>query len=71
MCANDLLTEIPSPDGALKAVVFQRDCGATTSFSTQISILWTNRPLPNETGNLFVADTDHGKAPRGQVLAPK
>jgi hypothetical protein len=32
---------MPSPDGRRDAVMFQRDCGATTGFSTQISILDT------------------------------
>ena len=65
MCANKFLSEIPSPDGALKAVVFQRDCGATTGFSTQISIVQMNHSLPNESGNLFVADSNRNKAPTG------
>jgi len=34
-CGNDVLTDLPSPDGKYKVVVFQRDCGATTGFSTQ------------------------------------
>ena len=37
-CGNDLVKEVPSPNGKMKAVVFQRDCGATTGFSTQISL---------------------------------
>ena len=65
MCANEQLFDLPSPDGALKAVVFQRDCGATTDFSTQVSIVGASRSLPNRGGNLFVADTDHGRAPSG------
>jgi len=54
----------------MKAVIFQRDCGATTGFSTQVSIFSTNRALPNESGNVFVADTDHGKAPAGAWGGP-
>src|SRR5437764_7339497 len=71
MCGNEPLSEVPSPDGTFKAIVFQRDCGATTGFSTQISILKTNQSLPNESGNLFVADTDHGKAPSGPGGGPE
>src|SRR5262249_10486833 len=71
MCANQLLAEIPSPDGALKALVFERDCGATTGFSTQISIVGGNGSLPSRAANLFVADTDHGKAPSGPGGGPE
>jgi hypothetical protein len=62
-CGNDLVNEVRSPGGKIKAVVFQRDCGATTGFSTQVSLLSSNKSLPNESGNLFVATTDHGNAP--------
>jgi hypothetical protein len=57
-CGNDLVKEVRSPDGQMNAVVFQRDCGATTGFSTQVSLLSSNKSLPNESGNLFVATTD-------------
>jgi hypothetical protein len=65
MCANEPFADLPSPDGTLKAIVFRRDCGATTGFSTQVSIIGASESLPNRGGNLFVADTDHGKAPSG------
>ena len=65
MCGNQVLSEIPSPDQVYRVVTFQRDCGATTGFSTQVSVLKYAEKLPNESGNLFVADTDHGKAPSG------
>jgi len=54
LCANDNLRESVSPNGALKAVLFRRDCGATTSSSTHVSILTATRKLPNEGGNVFV-----------------
>ena len=38
-CGNEILSEMRSPDGRLKFIVFQRDCGATTAFSTQVSII--------------------------------
>jgi len=63
MCGNERVAEYPSPDGALKVVVFQRDCGATTGFSTQASLISGTDKLPDKAGNLFVADTDHGAAP--------
>lgn len=58
MCGNDIYNEYLSPNGKLKAVVFQRDCGATTWFSTQISILPAHNVLGNEAGNIFIIDGD-------------
>ncbi len=37
-CGNEILKEVRSPTGKMKGVVFQRDCGATTGFSTQVSV---------------------------------
>ena len=65
MCANTVLSESTSGDGKLKAVVFQRDCGATTGFSTQVSVVNNGSALPARAGNLFIADTDHGRSPSG------
>ena len=56
MCRNEIYKEYLSPNGSLKAVVFQRDCGATTGFSTQISILKSNAALSNKAGNVFISD---------------
>jgi hypothetical protein len=69
-CGNEVLKETASPDGKMKAVIFQRDCGATTGFSTQVSILFEDEKLPDEGGNAFTADTNHGEAPSGQGGGP-
>lgn len=69
-CANQPLAEVPSPGGARKVVVFQRDCGATTGFSTQASVLPADGELPDDGGNVFVANTDHGAAPSGPGGGP-
>ncbi len=53
-CENHILSQYLSPDKSLKAIVFQRDCGATTGFSTQISIIGANEELKNNAGNIFV-----------------
>ena len=69
MCANDVLVEAPSPDGSLRAVVFVRNCGATTRYSTQVSVLPSTRHLPNDFSRLFVAETGYepsGNDPKGQ-----
>jgi hypothetical protein len=70
-CGNQVLQTIYSPDRKQKAVVFERDCGATTDFSTQISILPAGGRFSAGAGNAFVADTDHGRAPAGPGGGPK
>ncbi|MGH9792758.1 MAG: hypothetical protein ACRD5W_16245 [Candidatus Acidiferrales bacterium] len=60
ICSNDVAWESTSPDGKLKAVIFMRNCGATTDFSTQVSILESSATLPNDSGSIFIADADHG-----------
>jgi hypothetical protein len=71
MCANEPIAEYVSPDARAKLVVFQRDCGATTGFSTQASLLKRGARFPSGSGNLFVADTDHGAAPSGPGGGPE
>ena len=63
-CANTIVSKIDSPDGAHSAVLFQRDCGASTGFSTQISII-DRGAAPSGSGNTFRADDDHGAARAG------
>jgi len=63
MCGVSLVRRVPSPDGRWEAVLFERDCGATTDFATHVSVLRTGAKLPNKPGNLFIADSDHGRAP--------
>jgi hypothetical protein len=63
VCANEGLADRASPDGRWHAVVFQRDCGATTGSSTQVSVLPAGDSLRNEGGNAFTADDDHGAPP--------
>ena len=58
LCGNAFGYEEQSPNGQLKAVAFERDCGATTSFYTHISILPSNQNLPNEAGNIWIAKGD-------------
>ncbi|MDB5692871.1 MAG: hypothetical protein JWO81_1934 [Alphaproteobacteria bacterium] len=60
-CENDVVRVVTASDGAHDAVVFQRECGATTGFSTQISVL-PHGETPSGRGNVFIADDDHGKA---------
>ena len=70
VCGNDLVAEHLSPDGKAKLLIFQRDCGATTGFSTQASLVATEAKLSGSSGNLFIAGTDHGIAPSGPGGGP-
>lgn len=54
MCGNDVMQTVASSSGSPNAVVFQRDCGATTGFSTQVSVVPAIRSLPNEGGNALI-----------------
>ena len=69
-CGNDLLATLSSPRGGPKLVIFQRSCGATTPFTTQASLLGASDTLEGS-GNVFIADTDHGKAPSGRGGGPQ
>jgi len=63
-CRNRVIHEYPSPDGKRIAILFERDCGAGTDFSQQISIL-TPGAKPTGGGNTFVSDDNHGAARKG------
>src|SRR5690606_17537649 len=55
MCGNQLVNQIESPNRQYKAVIFTRDCGATTGFSTHVSLMKTSDKLENNPGNIFIA----------------
>jgi len=59
-CANTLVAAYPSPSGDQKAAVFDRDCGATTSFTTHVSLLKADEGIGDEYGNVLSV--------RGQAL---
>ena len=55
VCENVPSQTISSPSGMFRAVVFSRNCGATTAFNTQVSVLRANDALPDEPGNTFIS----------------
>jgi hypothetical protein len=56
MCANVEQARLAAPDSLLDLVVFERDCGATTTWSTQASIVKRGQELRDEPGNLFISE---------------
>lgn len=56
MCNNEVSHFSVSPDNKFKAVVFNRNCGATTGFNTQISIINIDSQLQTNGGNIFIMD---------------
>ena len=55
LCANEIGSRVGSPDGRHEAIVFTRNCWATTGFSTQVSVATPGAQLGNEPGNVFVS----------------
>lgn len=60
-CANTVVSRKDAPLGKHTALMFQRNCGATTVISTQISVLEKGEE-PSGGGNTFRADDNHGVA---------
>jgi hypothetical protein len=59
-CGNTIQNTVYSPSHTKKAVVFERDCGATTQYSTQVAIIESEKDLPNISGNVLAsADVLH------------
>ena len=59
MCANKGVKLLDSPDGTKRAVLFVRDCGATTGWSTQVAIVSPGN-VPTGIGNAFTTSDKTG-----------
>jgi hypothetical protein len=73
ICANEVRRTVLSPDGKLKAVAFRRDCGATTAYSYQLSVIPAGQDLPNWGWNVYSGEAAengkfHWKGPRTLVV---
>lgn len=55
MCGVTSYKRIASPGGEFDAVIYQFDCGATTGFSTQVSVIKAGEEIPVEPGNVFTS----------------
>lgn len=54
LCVNNVEQTLYSPEGKYKVVVFVRDCGATTDFSKQVSVIPSHDELNNDGGNFLI-----------------
>ena len=52
-CAHEESQRLRSPDGRWDAVVFDRNCGATTDYSTQVALVRQGSARPGRPGNAF------------------
>ncbi len=64
-CKNHELEQAMSPEGNIKAVVFERRCGAPMSYTTQVAVISADERLPDRAGNVFVAGNG-GRFSRGR-----
>ena len=55
LCANTITQRAPAPGGRYEAIVFTRDCGATTDYSTQVALVRLGHHLPDRPGNVFIS----------------
>lgn len=53
-CVNTVVETLASPDDEWSAVLFERSCGATSGFTSQVSVLRSGSALPDGAGNAFV-----------------
>lgn len=60
-CGDSVVSESVSPNGQLVAVVFLRNCGATTGYSTQVSLRRSAEPFDSEKQSPFLILDDDGK----------
>ncbi len=74
MCATTVIDQVASPNGKLKAVVFQIDCGTTSDFNSQVAIVPWNKDVSQKDAlpkSFFVADRNHGRSPEGKEHGPE
>ena len=69
LCGNELIASDTAPSRRYKAIVFVRNCGATTTFGTHVSIVDRDAQLDNdEVGNVLAIDATCCLDPRSRVL---
>ena len=64
LCDDEVVQEIEAPEGgAFKALVFVRNCGATTDYASSVCLVSPNAKSPQGNAIVFTADSNHGAAP--------
>ena len=63
LCSLLVVRRTLSPNGHREAVLYQRNCGATTDFATNLSVVSAGARIANARGNVLVADSYDGQAP--------
>lgn len=63
-CQNEALDRVASPDGKLSAVVFSRNCGATTGDNIQVSVAQGNDDPTGKGNGLIVDQSTYSAADR-------
>nr|WP_245347533.1 DUF5412 family protein [Cohnella lubricantis] len=59
VCVNQLEFKENQPNGNLELLMFRRNCGATTGFSFQLSIIKKGTNLSNSAvGNIFISERE-------------
>ena|SRR6201996_4306941 len=55
LCSKDLVQNSRSPDGVLQATWYTKNCGATTDFSTVVSVHRPDSSFTDDSDIVFVA----------------
>jgi hypothetical protein len=74
MCGTFVLDEFASPNGKLKAVLHQIDCGATTGFNSHVSIVEGSANTSQKDTipkSFFVAEINGAATPSGKGGGPE
>lgn len=62
LCTNEVIAKKVNNSKTYKLVHFDRNCGATTGNSNQLSIVSIDEDLDNEGGNVFIASSKSGSS---------
>ena len=63
ICDTEVQREAPSPSGELVAVVYHRECGATTPFNTQVGLTARGEGLDLDGGQVLAVAGKHDLVP--------
>ena len=60
LCTNEVIIKKVNNSKTYKLIHFDRNCGATTGNSNQLSVVSIDEDLDNERGNVFIASSKSG-----------